>query len=104
MIVHMEQSLRWLCKQFNELTPSELYDLLRLRSQVFVVEQSAIYLDLDGRDQSAYHLLLVDGHDALVACCRLLPPGVLYPEAAIGRVVIDPAWRGRGLARPWPGP
>ena len=94
----MEHSLQWHCKKFDDLTPFELYDLLRLRSQVFVVEQQAIYLDPDGRDQQAYHLLLIDDSGALVACCRLLPPGVLYPEAVIGRVVIDPAWRGRGLA------
>lgn len=94
----MEQSLFWHCKKFDELLPEELYDLLKLRSQVFVVEQQAVYLDLDDRDQHGFHLMLKDSAGRLIACCRLLPPGILYPEAVIGRVVVDPAWRGRGLA------
>jgi ElaA protein len=98
MIVFMEQSLLWYCKKFNELSPDELYALLKLRSQVFVVEQQAIYLDLDDRDQHGFHLMLKNSTGLLIACSRLLPPGILYPEAVIGRVVIDPAWRGRGLA------
>lgn len=94
----MDESMQWQVKPFGELTPDELYDLLRLRSQVFVVEQQAAYLDPDGRDRQAHHLMLRDSSGELVGCCRLLPPGILYPEAVIGRVVIDPAWRGRGLA------
>jgi|GEM_PF-16023 len=94
----MEQSLFWQCKKFSELLPDELYALLKLRSRVFVVEQQALYLDLDDRDQHGFHLMLKDESGQLIACCRLLPPGILYPEAVIGRVVVDPAWRGRGLA------
>jgi len=94
----MEQSFFWQCKKFSELSPDELYALLKLRSQVFVVEQQAIYLDLDDRDQQGFHLLLKDDSGLLIAYCRLLPPGILYEEAVIGRVVVDPAWRGRGLA------
>ncbi len=90
--------MEWSCKPFAELTNDELYDLLQLRGQVFVVEQKAAYLDCDGRDKAAYHLMLKDAGQQLIACARLLPPGQLYPEAAIGRVVVRPDQRGHGLA------
>ncbi len=84
-------------KAFDELTPRELHDLLRLRAQVFVLEQDCVYLDLDGRDPEpgVEHVwVAVDDHVAAVA--RILPE----PDGAfsVGRIVTDPAHRGRGLA------
>ena len=84
-------------KTFEELTNTELYDLLRLRSEVFVVEQNCVFLDLDDKDQACYHLLLhQDGQ--LAAYVRIVPAGVTFKEVSIGRVVTSPATRGSGLA------
>ncbi|MEI6946240.1 GNAT family N-acetyltransferase [Paraflavisolibacter sp. H34] len=88
--------IHWQLKRFDELNPHELYALLQLRSEVFVVEQHCVYLDADGKDPHCYHLLgALEGK--LGAYCRILPPGVSYPEASIGRVVSSPSFRGRGL-------
>ncbi|WP_187262970.1 GNAT family N-acetyltransferase [Pontibacter beigongshangensis] len=86
------------CKPFHTLTPHELYDLLRLRSEVFVVEQTCVFLDLDNKDQHCHHLLLYQG-DVLAATARLVPPGLYYPEISVGRIVTSPASRGTGLGK-----
>jgi len=91
-------SLQWQTSAFPDLTKSELYDLLRLRQEVFVVEQQSIYLDLDGKDQAAMHMLCREGPE-LVAYQRLLPPGLSYAESAIGRIVVCRRARGRDLGR-----
>ncbi|MEL1253519.1 GNAT family N-acetyltransferase [Flavobacterium sp. DGU38] len=85
-------------KSFDELTNHELYDMLRLRSDVFVVEQNCPYLDLDNKDQKSFHLLYyVDSE--LAGVTRLLPAGLSYNEISIGRVVIARSHRGLGLGR-----
>ncbi len=90
--------IRWVVKPFEGLTGKELYDVLQLRQDVFVVEQTCLYRDIDGLDVSAYHLMGVrDG--ALVAYARILPPGTPYPACAFGRVAVGPSERGRGLGR-----
>jgi ElaA protein len=76
----------------------ELHDLLALRARVFVVEQACIYLDVDGRDPIAHHVLGFED-DVLVAYARVLPAGTRFDVPAIGRVVVAPEVRGRGLAR-----
>src|SRR6218665_2767373 len=83
-------------KSFDELTNHELYNMLRLRSDVFVVEQNCPYLDLDNKDQKSYHLLYYV-NDELAGCKRLLPAGISYNEISIGRVVITKSHRGLGL-------
>lgn len=85
-------------KSFDQLTNTELYDLLRLRSEVFVVEQNCVFLDLDDKDQSCYHLLLHQERQ-LAAYVRIVPAGVTFQEVSIGRVVTAPAARGTGLGR-----
>ena len=90
--------ITWNFKSFIELTASELYDILKLRSEVFVVEQHCVYLDTDDKDQSAYHFCgWLKGR--LVAYTRILPPGISYPEASIGRVVTSPEFRKTGIGR-----
>lgn len=74
-------------KTFEELTTKELYDLLQLRSEVFVVEQDCVYQDIDGKDEKALHLLGYK-HNKLVAYTRLFKPGYYFNEASIGRVVV----------------
>jgi ElaA protein len=85
-------------KAFQELTVDELYALLRLRSEVFVVEQNCVFLDQDDKDQQCYHLLLYSG-DQLLGYSRLVPAGLSYSEMAIGRVITSPTARGKGLGR-----
>ncbi len=79
-------------KPFNALSLSELYSLLLLRSEVFVVEQNCVYQDIDGKDQKALHLIgEFDGK--IVAYARLFKPGDYFENASIGRVVIQPNYR-----------
>ena len=91
--------LTWTWKTFAELSLGELYGLLALRQEVFVVEQRSIYQDVDGYDPGCHHLLGVEtGAEGarLVAYLRVLPPGLKYPEASLGRVVLAPRARGQG--------
>jgi len=88
----------WKLKSFEELTPRELYGILRLRSEVFVVEQDCVYLDADGYDDKCLHLWAEDGSN-FVACTRILPPGVYYEEASIGRVIVAKSHRGGVLGK-----
>jgi ElaA protein len=90
--------LKWQLKQFSQLSPDELYQLLRLRSEVFVVEQKCIFLDMDNKDQDCWHLLGWKSH-LLAASTRLVPPGIAYDEMSIGRVVSSPQARGKGIGR-----
>ena len=93
--------IQWRCLPFAALSADTLYRLLRLRSEVFVVEQNCIFLDMDGLDAQCLHVLgeVVDenGTPHLHASTRLVPPGVAFAEASIGRVVTAPAARGGGI-------
>ncbi len=81
-------------KRFNELSLQELYEVLQLRSEVFVVEQNCVYQDIDGKDGKALHLLgICDGK--VTAYSRLFAPGYYFDNASIGRVVISPQYRDR---------
>ncbi|MBF8149044.1 GNAT family N-acetyltransferase [Winogradskyella sp. F6397] len=75
-------------KTFNELTTQQLYDLLQLRSEIFVVEQDCVYQDIDGKDQKALHVLGYK-NDVLVAYTRVFKPGFYFDESSIGRVVVQ---------------
>ncbi|WP_313622346.1 GNAT family N-acetyltransferase [Achromobacter sp.] len=88
----------WTCKHHAELTTTELYALLRLRSEVFVVEQNCVFLDLDGKDlQGQTQHLMAWRNGELMAYCRLLEPALNEGQAVIGRVITAPAARGTGL-------
>jgi ElaA protein len=91
--------LNWTYKYFDELLPAELYAVMQLRNEVFVVEQNCVYQDADEKDLQGFHLMGWDGAK-LVAYTRILPPGIAYAlEASIGRVVTSPAYRGTGAGR-----
>jgi ElaA protein len=83
-------------KLFDELTASELYDILQLRSEIFVVEQNCVYNDLDGLDKSAVHQFLKSNGE-IIAYSRLLKPGTRFSDYSIGRVVVKQSERGKGL-------
>jgi ElaA protein len=90
--------LKWKLNYFKELSTEELYTILQLRNEVFVVEQNCVYQDADNKDSISFHLSGWDGVN-LVAYCRILPPGVSYTEASIGRVVSSPQYRNKGYGK-----
>ncbi len=90
--------IRWVLKKFEELSPAELYTILLLRSEVFVVEQQCIFLDMDNKDQHCFHLCGRD-NETLVAYTRIVPPGISYTEPSIGRVVTAPSYRAKGAGK-----
>lgn len=97
-----DTTVTWQCCPFNELTVGELYAVLEVRQRVFVVEQKCAYLDADGLDHAAHHLLGWQNTSEgllLAAYARLFPPGIKYTEASIGRVLTHPDARGSGLGK-----
>ena len=82
-------------KTFSELTTAELYELLRIRTDVFVVEQNCVYQDMDYDDQPALHLWLTED-DEIVALCRVCPAGTHMEEVSIGRVITTVRGKGYG--------
>lgn len=96
----MSDTMTWQWLPFNALSREQLYELLRLRSEVFVVEQNCIFQDMDGLDDQAMHLLgtrTLDGVPQLVAYVRCFSKGITFDEASIGRVVTRQSARGGGL-------
>ena len=92
----MSAALTWRCLPFDALSPRALYDLLRLRTDVFVIEQNCVFQDMDGADPDCHHLL-GEREGRLLAYARLVPAGLKFAEASIGRVVSDPTTRGTGM-------
>jgi ElaA protein len=88
----------WLCKKFDDLAPHELYAILQLRNEVFVVEQNCVFQDADNKDQYCYHLMGWQEND-LAAYSRILPLEISYSESSIGRIVTSPNARGNGIGR-----
>lgn len=87
------------CKPFEELNNFEVYHLLALRQLVFAVEQQCIYLDPDGKDLNAYHVLGYDTEGKLIACARLLHDPKWPGYASFGRIISHPNVRGKGAGR-----
>ena len=88
--------LKFEIKRFNELSTQELYSVLQLRSEVFVVEQNCVYQDIDGKDAKAIHLL-GSFNGEIVAYVRIFKPGDYFEQASIGRVVVKQIYRDRKL-------
>ena len=86
------------CKPFADLSPHELYAIMQLRNEVFVVEQNCVYQDADNKDPHCHHLMIWD-KQKLVAYSRLLPKGLAYEQMSIGRVISSPAYRGTGAGK-----
>jgi ElaA protein len=89
-------NLEWKIKRFEALSGKELYDLLQLRSEVFVVEQNCVYQDIDGKDQKALHLI-GEVHGETVCYARLFKPNDYFEQASIGRVVVKRSYRDKKL-------
>ena len=86
---------RWECKSFNDLSADQMYTILCVRQEVFVLEQECLYLDADGKDRKSLHLMGFDG-DELVAYARIVEPGVSYAEVSMGRILTTKNARGTG--------
>lgn len=92
-------SIVWSCMRFDELTTEDLYRILQLRAEIFIVEQDCVYQDVDGFDQAALHVmgyLPASGEPQLICYSRLIPPGLKYEGASIGRVATKKSERGGG--------
>lgn len=85
-------NIKFKIKPFEALSVSELYEVLKLRIEVFVVEQNCIYQDIDGKDSKAIHVLGYYNGD-LAAYCRIFDAGYYFDEASIGRVIVSPKYR-----------
>ncbi|WP_042220430.1 GNAT family N-acetyltransferase [Oceanobacillus manasiensis] len=90
--------MNWHIKSFSELTNIELYNLLKARTDVFVVEQNCAYPELDNYDQESMHLY-VEEEGEIAALVRIIPAGNKYKEASIGRVMVVNKFRGKGYAK-----
>ncbi|MCB2342595.1 GNAT family N-acetyltransferase [Clostridium estertheticum] len=90
--------MNWELKKFKELKVEEIYKILKIRNEVFIVEQQCDYQDCDGKDENAYHLYLQD-NGKIIAYLRILKKGVSYDEISIGRVLVHKNYRGKGRSR-----
>jgi ElaA protein len=88
----------WILKPFADLTQKELYSILQLRNEVFIVEQNCPYQDMDNKDLKSWHLMGME-EGKLLAYSRLLAPGISYSESSIGRVVSSPSARKTGMGK-----
>lgn len=89
----------WEIKSFGELSATELHGMLRLRVDVFVVEQACAYHEIDGKDPLCMHVLGKNESGEVIATARIAPAGVIYPEVSIGRVSIRESFRGFGFGK-----
>lgn len=89
-------AIQWKIKRFEALSVFELYNLMQLRSEVFVVEQNCVYQDVDGKDDKALHLIGED-EGVTVAYCRVFKPKDYFDEASIGRVIVKDKYRDQKL-------
>ncbi len=92
--------MKWQVKKFDQLDTGELYELLKLRVDVFVVEQNCPYPEIDEKDrhEETRHLLGKDQKDRIVAYLRILPKGLSFEQISIGRVVVAPDYRDKGIS------
>ena len=98
----LDPNIDWQWLAFADLAPADLYQVLQKRQDIFILEQTCLYPDLDGLDQEAHHLLgwrVIDGQRQLVAYLRCLAPGAKYTEMSLGRILTTSAARGTGLGR-----
>ena len=92
-------NISWKLKTFQELTNLELYYILQLRAEVFIIEQNCPYQDADGKDLKSLHLMGCNENEKLIAYSRIVPAGISFKEISIGRVVSSPAYRGKGVGK-----
>lgn len=92
------QQISWICAFFKDLTLHQLYAIIKLRNEVFVVEQNCVFQDADDKDQKCYHLMGFAG-DELAAYARLVPAGISYEYISIGRIITSLKYRNTGAGK-----
>jgi ElaA protein len=90
--------MRFEVKKFSELTTKEVYTILQLRSEIFVVEQNCVYQDIDGKDEFAFHIIGTNDNK-IMAYARIFEPGKYFKETSIGRVVVSSNLRGKSFGK-----
>lgn len=93
-----EVTVKWYMATFNDLSNVDLYQILKARTDIFVVEQNCAYPELDDLDQVSTHYFLKKDDD-IIAYARIIPKNMKYPVVSIGRVLVKKDYRGQGLAR-----
>lgn len=84
---------------FDDFIPRHLYDVLKLRQDIFIIEQDCIYDDIDGMDNKSEHLLLLNDEDGVIGYLRIVPPYIKFKEHSLGRIAIKKSYRGRELGK-----
>ena len=97
--MHSKIGLIYHYREFNELSIDDLYSILNLRQQVFVLEQNCPYIDADYSDQDAFHILVFDKFPNLVAYLRAFPPNIKYAGSSMGRIVVKESYRNLGIGK-----
>ena len=92
------EKINWQIKVFKDLTVDEYFEIIQLRTAIFVVEQNCPYQEVDEKDRKSFHLFGKTPLGQLIAVARILPPGVSYTEVSIGRVALKKEFRGKGIA------
>ena len=95
----MQSNITWQCAAFSELSAAQLYAILKVRSEVFVLEQNCVYQDIDGLDLQCLHVIAWSDDQQVAAYLRVVPPGLKYAEVSLGRVVSSNAVRGTGIGK-----
>lgn len=92
--------MKWiLYHKLSDFNPEHLYEVVKLRQDIFIIEQNCIYDDIDGLDYESIHLLLFSGNDTLIGYLRIVPPGIKFDEVSLGRIAIRKSYRGKGLGK-----
>lgn len=91
------QTTKWTTKHFKDLSVDEYFEILYLRSEVFIVEQDCPYQDVDEKDRKSFHIFGRDENGKVIAVARILPKGISYEEMSIGRVAVKKEARGKGI-------
>lgn len=95
----MQQNITWQCAHFSELSTTQLYGILRMRSEVFVVEQNCVFQEIDGADIDCLHLTGWTSDQQVAAYLRIVPPGLMFAEVSLGRVITSNTVRGSGIGK-----
>jgi ElaA protein len=93
-----EGNILWSIIQFNDLSVQQLFDIMKLRTEIFVVEQDCPYQEVDDKDKESFHVLAYSAENELIAVARIVPAKLSYEEVSFGRVAVKKSYRNNGLA------
>ena len=96
-MIKKESAILWSILHFDDLSTMQLFDILALRTEIFVVEQDCPYQEVDEKDKKAFHVMAYTKENQLIAVARILPPGISYKELSFGRVAVKMNFRGKGF-------